>query len=180
MDDRPDNPHLWHDVLAVYEQDTSNWDQGWDALLANYAELTRELLKCRGIGRLFPYSSMMRLCVGTGPHSLSPLSVSLVVEQHPAGRFRVCLTRQTLDRGEWDSRTLLDRTCPHVRSAVRAIRVAARLMGVKISQPPREQPPAGATRRQWLVISKYGLFAPPRPRVYRELRLDGFAFDTDS
>jgi hypothetical protein len=178
MGDHAEKLRLWDEILAMYEECDPDWNfssSDWNWYAKN-AELVHELLKCRGIEQLRPWTSLFRFRMSVP--EIAGVSHSLGVAISRSGEYHVWARRESRSPSHhlvW--KVFFERRCPHLRSAIRAVRVAARLCGVKISQPRREQPPPGAMRRTWLVISKDGLFAPPRARyVYRELRLDGFAF----
>ncbi|QEL13932.1 hypothetical protein [Limnoglobus roseus] len=182
MDEHYATRQRWAEVLAMYGEYFPHWSRDTVDRLARHAELIEELLNCRGIMRLHPITSHFSLgFIRSDATDHIPGDTYIDIEVPSTGEYLIALAHYRrippASACQSERLTLYDRTCPHVRSAVRAVRVAARLMGVKISQPQREKPPAGAMRRQWLVISKDGLFAPPRPKVYRELRLDGFAFE---
>ncbi len=121
----------WYAVLDWYEVASGEYlthDVAW------YPELIRELLRCRGIERLRPMTSHFRLSAGCTSIDLDRSTGEyLVFWQRPSGREEC-------------------RRCPHLKSVVRAIRVAARQCGVKISQPPRVQPEVNSVRRVWVVF----------------------------
>ena len=126
----------WHQVLDMYEV-----ENGWYLTehLAWYPELMRELMRCRGIEQLVPFTSMMQLglALPTGgsiyPHLDRSIGEYAVFWRRPSGREE-------------------SRRCPHLKSLVRAVRVATRQCGVKISQPPRVQPEVDSLRRVWVMF----------------------------
>lgn len=129
----------WHVVLEQYDADGEHLTEH----LAWYPELVRELMRCRGVEQLQPWTSHMYLFLSTP----SGIAIQPMMDRN-AGDYVVWWSRPS-GREEC-------RRCPHLKSVVRAIRVAARQCGVKISQPPRVQPEANSLRRVWVVFPRAG------------------------
>lgn len=132
----PDPLAEWHRILDQYEVEDGEYLRDY---FAWYPELMRELLRCHGVEQLRPMTSLMHLSFSTStggviyPRLDRSTSEYLVDWRRPSGREEC-------------------RRCPHLKSVVRAIRVAARQCGVKISQPPRVQPEIPSLRQVWLVF----------------------------
>lgn len=132
----PDPLDEWYGTLDIYE---GEYAEHLTRELAWYSELIRELLRCRGVEQLSLLTSHLHLSLGTRNGGSINLDLDrstgeyLVHWRRPSGRTEV-------------------RRCPHLKSVVRAIRVAARQCGVKISQPPRVQPEVNSVRRMWVVF----------------------------
>lgn len=135
----------WHQVLDMYEVEDAEY---LTDLHTWYPELIRELLQCRGIEQIRPFTSHMHLHLALHPNrSFGPRGeigcVSIDLDR--GTREYVVFWRRTSGQEE-------SRRCPHLKSVVRAVRVAARQCGVKISQPPRVQPEVNSLRRVWVVF----------------------------
>jgi hypothetical protein len=107
-------------------------------------DFIRALLTCRGVEQLYPGSSVYSLVVSRWHEGLQdgPPFVGISVDQ--CGVFTLNLVK------EWGSEQVVVRR--RVASAVKALRVFVRQLGVHLGPPRREQPPPEAIRRVWLVF----------------------------
>jgi hypothetical protein len=116
-------------------------------------DFIRAVLTCRGVEQLYPESSLHSLLVSRWPEGFQLGSPFVSVRVDKQGTFR--LTLQTREGGE----QVLERR--RLASAVKALRVLVRQLGVRLGPPHDERPPAGFIRRAWVFFPEGRVLIPP-------------------
>lgn len=142
----PRGLQAWWDLIDAYEIHVAEYITAESPLYLPYLQLVRELILCPGIEGLEPHSSHLHPCfsvpsAGRGSDS----SAGVITPRHNRDEHGYHIHVQG---GSWAYEVY----CPHTRSAVRAVRVAARRFGIRIGEPPRVQPEPHSLRRVWVVF----------------------------
>ena len=137
----PDDPRAqWPVILDTFELTFA----ANDGYLMWMVDLIRALLTCRGIERVYPGSSMCSLTLRRpADHQFDAPSVAISVDK--AGVFTIVLVEPAKGPAQTVERRRVD-------SAVKAVRVFLRRLGVRLGPPAREAVPPGFIRRGWLFF----------------------------
>lgn len=130
----------WPDILDTFELTFA----AYDGYLMWMVDLIRALLSCKRIDEVYPGSSLNSLLMSRWHPDLQAGPPFVGVRVNEAGIFTVTLTEND------ERREVVERR--HAASAVKAVRVFLRRLGVRLGPPIRERVPDGFIRRGWLFF----------------------------
>lgn len=130
----------WPYILDTFELSFA----AYDGYMMWMVDLIRALLSCKGIENVYPGSSLYSLVLSRWHSGIESGPPFLGVSVDKAGIFTVNLMEH------WERDEVVVRR--RVDSAVKAVRVFMRRLGVRLGPPSREHVPDGFVRRSWLFF----------------------------